>query len=147
MFFHFCTCFGFGVLCECFPAYWVLLIVQMSITPYVGFADGASHSTRNLSSATWVIYDTIGDLIDLKGICLGQNTNNVTEYSAVIELLTEVINLDIRTFHVNLDSQLVVLQINNHYSVINPHILRLYLRIRFLERHFILLPINIFLDE
>ena len=42
-----------GLVCfaSVFPAYWVFLIVQMFITPYVGFADGASRSTRNLSSA------------------------------------------------------------------------------------------------
>ena len=69
--FIFVHVFGFGVLCENFLAYWVLLIVQMSITPYVGFADGASHSTRNLSSAAWLIYDPAGELIDLQGIFLG----------------------------------------------------------------------------
>ena len=37
---------------------------------------------------------------------------------------------------VNLDSQLIVLQLNGHYSIKNPYILRLYLRIRLLERHF-----------
>ena len=108
----------------------------MSITPYVGFADGASRSARNLSSAAWVIYDPAGELIDLQGICLGRATNNVVEYSVVIELLTEAINLGIRALLVNLDSQLLVLQLNSHYSVRNPHILRFYLRIRLLERHF-----------
>ena len=134
--FHFLYIFWFDVLCECFPAYWVLLMVQMSITPYVSFTDGASRSTRNLSSVAWVIYDPTGELIDLQGICLGCTTNNVIEYSVVIELLTEEINLGIRTLLVNLDSQLVVLQLNSHYSVTNPHILRLYLRIRLLQRHF-----------
>ena len=134
--FIFVHVFGFGVLYENFPAYWVLLIVQMSITPYVNFADGASRSTRNLSSAAWVIYDPAGELIDLQVICLGRTTNNVTEYSATIELLTKAINLGIRALLVNLDSQLVVLQLNNHYSVRNLHILRLYLRIRLLEGHF-----------
>ena len=76
----------------------------MSITTYVGFADGASRSTRNLSLAAWVIYDPAGGLIDLQGICLGRTTNNVTEYSTVIELLTEAINLGIRALLVNLDS-------------------------------------------
>ena len=124
------------MLCECFPAYWVFLIIQMSLTPYVGFADGASRSTRNLSSTAWVIYDPAGELIDLQGICLGRTTNNIVEYSAIIELLTEAINLGIRALLVNLDSHLVVLQLSNHYSVRNLHILRLHLRIRLLERHF-----------
>jgi len=84
----------------------------MSSAPYVGFANGACRSTRNLSSATWVIYDPHGELIDLQGVCLGCTTNNVTEYSAVIELLAEAINLNIRTLVVNLDSQLVIHQLN-----------------------------------
>ena len=87
----------------------------MSITPYVGFADGASCSTKNLSSVAWVIYDPSGELIDIQGIFLGRAKNNVDEYSALIELLTEAINLSIRAFLVNLDSQLVVLQLNSHY--------------------------------
>ena len=58
------------------------------------------------------------------------------EYSVVLELLTEVVDLTIRELFVYLDSQLVVLQLNGHYSVRNPSILRLYLRIRLLERNF-----------
>ena len=108
----------------------------MSITPYVGFVDGASRSTRNLSSTAWVIYDPAGELIELRGICLGWTTNNVVEYSDVIELLTEEITLGISALVVNLDSQLVVLQLNGHYSVRNPHILRLYFHVRLLERNF-----------
>ena len=80
----------------------------MSGTPYIGFADGAYRSTHNLSSATWVIYDSHGELVDLQGVCLGCTTSNVAKYSDVIELLTEAINIDIRTLVVNLDSQLVV---------------------------------------
>ena len=72
--------------------------MQMSISPYVGFVDGASCSTRNLSSAAWVIYDPVGELINLQGICLGPTANNVTEYSVVLELLTEAVNLSIRAF-------------------------------------------------
>ena len=98
-----------GVLCKNFSAYWVFLIVQMSITPYVGFADGASHSTRNLSSATWVIYNPTGELINLQGVCLGSATNNVADYSAILELLNKVVNLGIHVLLVHLDSQLVVL--------------------------------------
>ena len=108
----------------------------MCSTPYIGFADGAHRNTRSLSSAAWVIYDHRGTLVDLQGVCLGHTTNNVAEYSAVIELLTEAINLGIRTLVVNLDSQLVVHQLNRRYSVRNHHILRLYLHVKLLERNF-----------
>jgi len=108
----------------------------MSITPYVGFADGASRSTCNLSSAAWAIYDPHEELIDLQSICLGRATNNVAEYSAVIELLASAVTFGIRTMVVNLDSQLVVHQLNRRYSVRDQRILRLYLRVKLLERHF-----------
>ena len=114
-----------GVLCKRFSAYWVFLIMQMSITPYLGFVDGASRSTRNLSSATQVIYDPAGELVNLQGVCLGPATKNVTEYSVILGLLIEAVNLGIHTLLVHLDSQLVVLQLNGHYSVRNPCILRL----------------------
>ena len=112
------------------------LLGQMSGSPYVGFVDGASRSTRNFSSVAWVIYDPHGELVDIQGVCLGCTTNNVTEYSVVIELLAEAINLGIRTLVVNLDSQLVVHQLNGHYSVRDHWILRLYLSVKLLERDF-----------
>ena len=83
------------------------------------FRSGASRSTKNLSSAAWVIYDPVGELINLQGICMGPATNNVAKYSAVLELLTKAVNLGIRALLVKLDSQLVVLQLNGHYSVQN----------------------------
>ena len=98
----------------------------MSSSPYVGFVDGACRSTCNLSSAAWAIYDPHGELLDLQGMCLGRTTNNVTEYCVVIELLVEAINLGIRALVVNLDSQLVVHQLNGRYSVRDHRILRLY---------------------
>jgi hypothetical protein len=63
--------------------------------PYIGFADGVSRSTRNLSFATWAIYAPTNELISLRGVCLGWATNNIAEYSAVIELLVDAISLGI----------------------------------------------------
>ena len=134
--FFICVHVWCGVLYKHLSVDRVFLVVQMSFHPFVGFADGASRSTRNMSSAAWVIYDPAGELIDLQGVCLGRTTNNITEYSVVLELLTEEVNLGIRELLVYLDSQLVVIQLNRHYSVRNPSILRLYLRIRLLERNF-----------
>ena len=53
-----------------------------------------------------------------------------------MKMLSEAIALDIKELVVNLDSQLVILQLNEQYSVRNPQILRTYLRICLLERHF-----------
>ena len=80
-----------------------------SSKPFVGYADGASHSTQNLSSAAWAIFTPSGELVSFRGICIGQSTNNIAEYSALIELLSDAISLGIRQIIIRLDSQVVVL--------------------------------------
>jgi ribonuclease HI len=107
-----------------------------SSLPYIGFDDGASHSTRNLASAAWTIYAPTNELISLQGICLGRATNNIAKYSVVIELLVDSISLGIRHLVVRLDSQLVVIQLSNIYSIRSPTLLRVYLRIHLLEHYF-----------
>jgi ribonuclease HI len=64
-----------------------------SSLPYIGFFDGASRSTQNLASAAWAIYAPTNELISLRGVCLGRATNNIAEYSVVIELLVDAISL------------------------------------------------------
>jgi ribonuclease HI len=69
--------------------------MSKSSLPYIGFADGASRSTRNLASTVWAIYVPTNELVSLRGVCLGRATNNIAEYSAVIELLVDAISLGI----------------------------------------------------
>jgi ribonuclease HI len=135
-----CVCyfsFAFDVIWF-LPLRGIVFDCQMSeyFLPYIGFADGASHSTRNLASAAWEIYVPTNELISLRGVCLGRATNNIAEYSVVIELFVDAISLGIRHLVVRLDLQLVVLQLSNVYSIRSPTLLRVYLQIRLLERHF-----------
>ena len=103
---------------------------------FVGYADGASRSSRNLSSAAWAIFDPSGELVSFRGVCIGRSTNNIAEYSALIELLSDAITHGIRRLVVRLDSQLVILQLTGIYSVRNPAIYRMFLRVKILERQF-----------
>ena len=66
--------------------------MSMSFQTYIGFADGTFCSTWNISSAAWVIYSPTDELVSMHGVSLGQTTNNIAEYSAVIELLSESIS-------------------------------------------------------
>ena len=77
---------------------------------YTGFANGASRLTLNLESTTWVIYEPSGQLLNSGSTCLGPSTNNIPEYSAIIEL--DSILHRIQCLVVHLDSQLAVLQLN-----------------------------------
>jgi hypothetical protein len=88
-----------------------------SSLPYIGFADGTSRSTQNLASTAWEIYAPTIEIVSLRGVCLGRVTNNIAEYRAIIELLVDAISLGIHHLVVQLDSQLVVLQLSNIYSI------------------------------
>ena len=103
---------------------------------FIGYADGASRHTRRLASAAWVIFTPQGQLLSSEGICLGDTTNNVVEYSVVIELLHDALSLGISRLQVYLDAQLVVSQLNRIYRVHDPTLHRRFLRVRLLERYF-----------
>jgi hypothetical protein len=93
---YYCALFRYLVSTpSCLPC--VVLGFQMLVPslPYIGFADGTSHRTQNLASTAWEIYAPTNELISLHGVCLSRATNNIAEYSAVIEILTHAISLGI----------------------------------------------------
>ena len=91
-----------------------------------------SHS----ASAAWVIYTPMGHVLSSGGVCLRPSSNNVVEYSAIIELLRDAILHGVLSLEVHLDSELVVSQLNGLYHVRDPMLLRRFLRVRLLERKF-----------
>jgi ribonuclease HI len=103
---------------------------------FIGYVDGASRHTQRLSSAAWVIFTPQGQLLSSRGICLGDTTNNVTEYSAVIDFLCDTLSFSISHLWVYLDTQLVVSQLNRIYHVHDPTLHQQFLRVRLLERSF-----------
>jgi ribonuclease HI len=99
----------------------------------IGYEDSASQHTRRLASTTWVIFTPQGHLLSSGGICLGDTTNNVSEYSAVIEFLRDTFSLGISHFWFYLDAQLVVFQLNRVYRVHGPTLHQQFLRVHLLE--------------
>ena len=77
----------------------------MESSVYIGFADGASCHTKNSASASWVIYTPAGQVLSLGGVCLHPSSNNVVEYSVVIDLLCDAISHGVLTLEVCLDLQ------------------------------------------
>lgn len=57
-----------------------------SLEPFVGYADGASHSTQNLSSAAWAIFAPSGKLVSFQGIYISIYMKNIAMYNTLIEL-------------------------------------------------------------
>ena len=103
---------------------------------YAGYANGSSRHTQNSASAAWVIYTPMGQVLSLGAVSLWPSSNNVVEYSAVSELLSDVISHGIHSLEVRLESQLVVSQLNGLYHIRDSTLLRRFLCVRLLERQF-----------
>lgn len=86
-------------------------MMSESVT-YTIFADGASRHTLNLASTAWVIYQPSSQLLSSGSTCLGPSTNNIAEYSSIIELLLATMSYGSQHMVVHLDSQLAMLQLN-----------------------------------
>ena len=82
--------------------------MSMESPTYIGFTDGASRHTQHSASTTWVIYTPMVQVLSSGGACLRPTSNNVAEYSAVIELLRDAISHGVLSLEVCLDSELVV---------------------------------------
>ena len=75
----------------------------MESSIYIGFANGSSRHTQNSALAAWVIYTPTGQVLSSGGVCLRPSSNNVAEYSAVIELLRDSISHGVQSLEVHLD--------------------------------------------
>ena len=121
------------------PAYrdFTLDIADVDVSSNIHcFADGACLNIWNISSAAWVIYSPTDELVSMHGVSLGQTMNNIVEYSALIELLSDAISFGIRHLIIRSDSELIVLHLNRVYAIKNSVLLRLFLKVCLLERQF-----------
>jgi ribonuclease HI len=89
---------------------------------------GNSRWTQNFASAAWALYTPSHEILHSSGICLGPATNNQAEYTMIIGLLADAQRHHICHLSVFLDSQLVVLHLNNVYRVRDPCLFRKYLQ-------------------
>ena len=103
---------------------------------FYGFVDGACHHTLNIASAAWVFYSPTEDLVNSGAVCIGPATNNITEYQAIIGLLTEATSQDVCNMVVLMNSQLVVCHLNHVYTIRNIVLLLLFRRVCLLEISF-----------
>jgi ribonuclease HI len=103
---------------------------------HIGYTDGANRWTQNLSSVAWALYTPSNEMLHSSDICLGPATNNQAEYTAIIGLLVDAQRHHIHHLSIFLNSQLVVLYLNNLYRVRDPCLFCQYLQVRLLSRHF-----------
>jgi len=91
------------------------------------FVDGASSGNPGKSGAGIFVQDDEGRQLLSKGIFLGNMTNNMAEYEALLNALTYAAEHSVREITVYTDSLLVAKQVTGAYKI-NNDILRDYVR-------------------
>ena len=105
------------------------------------FTDGGSRGNPGPAAAAVVVKDVAGKVRLLRGKYLGEGTNNFAEYQGVIlayEAVTEKMEGDLTKYSLsfNLDSTLVVNQLNGLFKVKDSAIREAILKIRNFESKF-----------
>jgi len=88
--------------------------------------DGASRGNPGPAGAGAVLYNPRGEVAAQLARYLGETTNNVAEYQALILGLQEAVRLGAKKLQVFADSELLVRQLNGTYRVKAPHLLPLW---------------------
>lgn len=92
------------------------------------YTDGASRGNPGEAGAGMVLLNEDRQQLASRAIYLGQCTNNVAEYRALLAGLELAIQHDCDRLTIFLDSELIVRQISGQYKVKNAHLQPLYLQ-------------------
>ncbi|MFQ5513003.1 MAG: ribonuclease HI family protein [Myxococcota bacterium] len=100
------------------------------------YTDGAARGNPGPAGAGVHIEDETGAALDEASLYLGEATNNVAEYRALLLGLERAGTLGAARVEIRADSELVVRQMTGQYRVRNPALQVLHRRARELERGF-----------
>ena len=92
--------------------------------------DGAARGNPGPAGAGAIVVDESGAVLAEVAEGLGETTNNVAEYTAVIRGLEEAKRLGAREVLLRSDSQLLINQLTGRYRVKAPHLQPLHRRVR-----------------
>jgi ribonuclease HI len=93
---------------------------------YIVYSDGAARGNPGSAGAGFVVYDEGGKLVHSAAIPLGNTTNNVAEYTAILKAAEYVQGLNPGKVDFLLDSELIVKQVAGIYKVKTEHLIPLY---------------------
>lgn len=100
------------------------------------YTDGASRGNPGPAACAYILIDKEGIEIATYSEYLGDTTNNVAEYTAVIQALTKAGEFQDKYIRLYSDSQLVIRQITGTYKVNKPHLKILYDKVHSLASDF-----------
>lgn len=103
------------------------------------FTDGASRGNPGLAGFGFAIFDENGEAVKEGHGFLGETTNNVAEYTAVLEALRFIKDYfkdKLIQVEVLADSRLIVEQLFGRFKIKSPHLRQLFFQIKALEEGF-----------
>jgi ribonuclease HI len=95
------------------------MAVTEPIRKLIIYTDGAARGNPGPAGIGVVISDGKGQVLAEFGEGIGETTNNIAEYTALIRALEEAAEFGAAEVHLFLDSELVVKQIKGEYRVKN----------------------------
>ena len=100
------------------------------------YADGGSRGNPGPAASGAVLYDEQGEVVAEIGTFLGVATNNVAEWTGLLEGLKAALARGVDEIAVRLDSELVVKQLSGAYRVKHPGLIPLHAQAKSLLRKF-----------
>lgn len=100
------------------------------------YSDGGSRGNPGPSASGFVVLDERSQIIYEGGSFLGHTTNNVAEYTAVLEALQMAQIFGARVVDMRMDSQLVANQMNGIYKIKHPELAKIHHKIKDLAMEF-----------
>lgn len=82
--------------------------------------DGGSRGNPGPAGTGVIIKDESGAIIFTQGKYIGETTNNVAEYKALIFALEAAKSLQATALEIRMDSELIVKQMNGQYKIKEP---------------------------
>lgn len=100
------------------------------------FSDGGARGNPGPAAIGVLVCDERGDALQEHQETIGEATNNIAEYRAVIKGLELAHSLGLKEIEYFLDSELVARQLSGVYRIKTPHIRDLFLQVKERERKF-----------
>ena len=100
------------------------------------YSDGGARGNPGPAAIGVLICDDKGNILEDHQETIGETTNNVAEYTAVIVGLELARKLGAREIRYFVDSELVARQLSGKYRVKTPHILNLFKQVKEKEKLF-----------
>ncbi len=100
------------------------------------YSDGGARGNPGPAAIGVLICDEAGNALQDHQETIGETTNNVAEYKAVIAGLEMAKKLGAREVDYFVDSELVARQMSGQYRVKTPHILKLFIEVKEKAKHF-----------